>query len=84
MRTRSQIFHRFNDIKDFRNRVSHHEPIWDRDLESAHRRVLDTLGWINMGLANAIRGLSPFDEVLEKGPSGYRPIAERLVKLDSS
>ncbi len=82
-RTRSTIFHRLDDIRDLRNRVSHHDPIWDRDLTALHSEVLETLSWMNLGLANVLRGVSPFPEVVEvveAGVNGYRATAEKIVK----
>lgn len=81
-RTRVHVFHRLDKIRELRNRMSHHEPIWDRDLLKAHNEVLDTLSWMNLGLATALRLASPLEETVRQGATGFRPMAERLVKLE--
>ncbi len=83
-RTRAHVFHRLEGIRDLRNRVSHHEPIWDRDLVKAHNEVLDALSWMNLGLATALRAASPLDEIVRQGASAFRPMAERLVKVEDA
>lgn len=82
-RTRAQVFHRLEKIRDLRNRVSHHEPIWDRDLLKAHNEVLETLSWMNLGLATALRSASPLESIVLREAAGFRPMAERLVKLEA-
>lgn len=79
-RTRVHVFHRLEKIRDLRNRVSHHEPIWDRDLLKAHNEVLDTLSWMNLGLANALGRVSPLENTVLQGAVGFRVLAERIVK----
>ncbi len=53
-RTRSQIFHALDPLRDLRNRVSHHEAVWDRKLNRSHREILETIAWINRDLAALI------------------------------
>ncbi len=80
-RTRSQIYHRADRLREVRNRVSHHEPIWDRDMAAAHTEVLETIGWMNSGLANALMPLAPLPGVFAAGHVSYRETAGQLVKL---
>ena len=49
--TRSQIFHALDPLRDLRNRVSHHEAVWDRKLDRYHREILEVIAWINPDLA---------------------------------
>ncbi len=42
-RTRSQIFHALDPLRDLRNRVSHHEAVWDRKLNRSHQEIIDTI-----------------------------------------
>jgi hypothetical protein len=81
-RTRSDIYHRMDDIRRFRNRVSHHEAIWEEDLRYVHRRVLDTLGWMNTGLASTLRTVSLLDKIIDNGPGFFRATAMSIVKPD--
>jgi hypothetical protein len=78
--TRSAILTRLDEIRVFRNRVFHHEPIWNRNVERSHRRLVEVVGWMNQGVADALLAASTVDEVYAAGPGGYRKLAEKLVK----
>lgn len=77
--TRAQIFHQFNRIRVFRNRVAHHEPIWDRRYLKEHAYILESLGWMHPKLADAIRATSPAEATFHAGFTAYRPHAETLL-----
>lgn len=79
--TQSQIHTRFNSIREFRNRVAHHEPIWDRDYLGHHERIVDSIGWMNPSVAEAVRITSPAPAAYTAGPDPLRPYAESLVGL---
>jgi hypothetical protein len=42
---RVQIFDRFEAIRKLRNRIAHHEPIFNRNLKQDYDELLDTIGW---------------------------------------
>lgn len=77
--TRAEVYHRFDRIRKFRNRVAHHEPIWDRDYLAQHEHVLESLGWMSPKFADALRTVSPAPAVFNAGPYAYRPHAETLL-----
>lgn len=77
--TRAEVFHRFDRIRKFRNRVAHHEPIWDHDYLSNHDYILESLGWISPKLADALRRLSPASAVFNEGPAAYESHTEMLL-----
>lgn len=77
--TQSQLLHRFDVIRSFRNRVAHHEPIWDRDYLWMHEYIIESLGWMSPRLADAVRALSRAPGVFHDGIAAYRLTAERLV-----
>jgi hypothetical protein len=77
--TRAEVFHRFDRIRKLRNRVAHHEPVWDRDYLADHEYILESLGWISPKLADALRHLSPAPAVFREGPRVYAHYAERLL-----
>ena len=79
-RTRSQIFHALDPLRELRNRVSHHEPVWDRKLDRSHRQLIDVVGWINRDLAATLKAHSPLPAVLEQGVAGFRAQAEAIIK----
>ncbi|HEX8244759.1 MAG TPA: hypothetical protein VF541_14730 [Longimicrobium sp.] len=77
--TRAEIFHRFDRIRVFRNRLAHHEPVWDRDYLREHEHVVESLAWMSPKLADAVRATSPAAETFRRGPAAYRPHAETLL-----
>jgi len=77
--TRAQIFHQFDRIRKFRNRVAHHEPIWDRGYVAEHAHVLESLAWMSPKLAEALRHTSPAPATFDAGPAAFRAHAERIV-----
>ncbi|MYB05047.1 MAG: hypothetical protein F4Y24_01715 [Gemmatimonadetes bacterium] len=79
-RTRSQVFHALDPLRDLRNRVSHHEPVWDRRLNRSHQDILETISWINRDLAATLKAHSPLPAVLAKGVAGFREQAEAIIK----
>ncbi|HEX9887526.1 MAG TPA: hypothetical protein VGA70_13600 [Longimicrobiales bacterium] len=78
-RSRAKILARLDEHRDLRNRVFHHEPIWDRNLHRAHSRILDTLSWMNQGVAKAVKELSNVESVVTRGPTGFRRHADMLI-----
>ena len=79
-RTRSQIFHALDPLRELRNRVSHHEPVWDRKLDRRHQRLVDVIAWINRDLAATLTVHSPLPAVLNKGVAGFRAQAEAIIR----
>lgn len=77
--TRSEIHHRFDAIRKYRNRVAHHEPIWDRDYPGRHEYILESLAWMSPKLADAVRAMSSAPATFNAGPDAYRPHAESLL-----
>ena len=77
--TRAQIFHQFDPIRRYRNRVAHHEPIWDRDYLAQHDYILESLAWMHPKLADAVRQLSAAVPTFKAGMQAYRPHAETLL-----
>ena len=43
---RNQVHGRFNAIRRFRNRIAHHEPIFNRDLEQTHAEIIEAIDWM--------------------------------------
>lgn len=79
-KSRPKILHRFDEIREIRNRVSHHEPIWDCNIVRIHDRVVSAIGWMNQGVADAVRNVAMVESISEEGLDPYRVLAERLVK----
>jgi hypothetical protein len=77
--TRAEVFHRFDRIRRFRNRVAHHQSVWNQDYLAQHEYILESLGWISPKLSDAMRQMSPAPAVFRAGPGGYRSYAEQLL-----
>lgn len=79
-RTRDQIFHALDRLRDLRNRVSHHEAVWDRNLNRGHQQIIETLAWVNRDLAATLKAHSPLPAVLDKGVTGFRALADAIIR----
>jgi hypothetical protein len=77
--TRGEIHRQFDRIRRFRNRVAHHEPIWDRDYPGEHEHILESLRWMSPKLADTVRQVSPAARIFADGPEAYRPYAEAIL-----
>ena len=76
---REMVFKRLHEIRELRNRIAHHDPIWDLDLVSRYARILEILGWMSTRMADAVTDLDRFPRVLDAGPEAFRAEAERLL-----
>jgi len=63
IRSREQARNKFRPLKDFRNKVFHHEPIWNLDLEAMRQSIYDALGWLDPSLVTVTKILDKFPEV---------------------
>jgi hypothetical protein len=56
-----------NKIRNFRNRVFHHEPIcWSfSELEKTHKEIIQVMGWINIDLPQIIAEMDRVENVLQ-------------------
>lgn len=43
---RSQVHGRFNAVRRFRNRIAHHEPIFQKGLTQTHDEIIEAIGWM--------------------------------------
>jgi len=77
--TRSGIHQRFDPIRQLRNRIAHHQPIWDRDYLAWHEYVLESLAWMSPKLADAVRAMSIAPRTFADGSGAYRLRAETLL-----
>lgn len=77
--TRAEVYHRYDRIRKFRNRVAHHQPVWNQDYLGQHEYILESLSWISPKLSDAARQLSAAPAVFRAGPGAYRPLAEQLL-----
>jgi hypothetical protein len=67
-RTPKYIFEKLRSVRDFRNRVFHHEPIWHwRNLLDRYQEVIDALCWLSPVLKISLNELDRFGDIYNKG-----------------
>lgn len=78
-RTRTYVSSRLNNIRKFRNRVFHHEPICNwrmagtvRAVPQRHEDILEVLNWISPSLYATAQAAVRFPAVYAMGSSPYR------------
>jgi hypothetical protein len=65
---RDHIHRHYNNLRFLRNRVAHHEPIWNRPtLLSDHQNIHTAIGWINPNLLVTVQSLDRFAAVYANG-----------------
>lgn len=67
-RVREDVEDRIQRVQFLRNRVAHHEPIHQRDLQSDRRSLLEVSGWISPDTHAWISGTSRSELVLGERP----------------
>ncbi|WP_221305278.1 hypothetical protein [Longimicrobium terrae] len=80
---REMVFARLHKIRTLRNRIAHHEAIWELDLEREYGGILEMLGWMSPRMHSAVSELDRFPVVLAAGPGSYRREAELLLRTPS-
>lgn len=67
-RQRNKVSAPINKIRDFRNRIFHHEPVsWNLDkLEETHNRIIMVMGWLNKDLPEIAKMHDRTIEIIEK------------------
>ena len=63
--TRKQAHQPLNCLRELRNRIAHHEPIFARNLPEEHQRILDVTGWISPAARSWIEGHSRVAALLD-------------------
>jgi len=76
-RTRHDIYTALAGVRDLRNQIAHHQPVWDRDPVALNERVLEVLGWMNPSLGSAVRNRSLVEPVFAAGLAAYRTPTQR-------
>lgn len=79
MRSREVASARLDAIREFRNRIAHHEPIWDHDLLVRYDEILEALGWMQPSMSKAVRVCGDLELIYHNGPEQFRTLAARLL-----
>jgi hypothetical protein len=61
---RKTVFHRLDAIRELRNRVAHHEPIFYRPLGQDYKQIVEALRWICPATAAWTESLNSFQRRL--------------------
>jgi len=66
-REKKDIAQRLHNIRVFRNRIFHYEPIFNRDdLDNIHKDILNIIGWINPELLTLTKMFDRYEEIVVK------------------
>lgn len=67
-RQRNNISAPINKIRNFRNRVFHHEPIsWNLEkLEEVHNMIFEVMGWLNKDLPTVAEKYDKVSKIIDK------------------
>src|SRR5665213_1841492 len=77
---RGEVHRRLQSIKELRNRVFHHDPIWRRKLWDEYSSALELLGWMNLSVAEAINKLNrPHFRNVFKSHSDYLKLIQQVA-----
>jgi hypothetical protein len=78
-RTRHTVSVRMSAMRQLRNRVFHHEPIWYwGNLQQQHRDLGEAIRWLDRALADTVTLVDRFPTVFAQGSSPYRQQIEYL------
>jgi hypothetical protein len=80
-RNRADIQSAFAQVRDFRNLLAHHQPVWDLRPVEVHARALELLGWMNPRLAGVAAYDSSLPRVYDAGPEGYRKMMGAAMRI---
>jgi hypothetical protein len=73
------ISRRLNDLRHLRNRIFHHEPVWQRANLAADRDdIIELLEWMSPEVARVIRGTERLTEVI--APDFRRRLRVRIYR----
>jgi len=70
-------------LKNLRNRIAHHQAIFDYPLEECFEQAMELLAWIDPGLEQWVRGLCRVPEVLDIRPKSAESIAVVVPAKDA-
>jgi len=79
IRTRKVLSQRFHKIRQLRNRIFHHEPIWYwQDLPQQHEQILEAISWIEPAVKDLVMTVDRFPPIYQ---NGLQEIDQQLEKF---
>ena len=67
-RRRETIADPISDLRDLRNRISHHHRVWSLPVEERYRQILDVLSYIDPEMSKWVAARSLVPALLESSP----------------
>jgi len=78
-RNRRGVLRHFHRLRELRNDIAHHQPVWDRKPQGIHNLALMLTRWVDPSLSSATAVCSTFAPVYMAGPSAYHALAAQLM-----
>jgi len=75
--TRQAIWRQMEDVRNLRNRIAHHEPIFYLPVEARYQTIAQLLSWICPYTAWFVEQTCAFAQTIEIKPHFYLPVALR-------
>lgn len=66
--TYDDLYNRCDAVREFRNRIFHHEPILHRDISKEHSKIMELIGWLSPDKAAWIKPYSRVMTVMRTKP----------------
>jgi hypothetical protein len=75
-----EVSARLQRMRELRNRVFHHEPVWHlRDLDARYDEMYETLGWMSPTTQDLVASLDRFKEILASGSKRHVDSIDYLI-----
>lgn len=79
-RTRKTLSAQFTSAQKLRNKIFHHEPIWNKsNLKQEFDSTLEIIQWISPMLCETTKNMSRFLDIFAQGRNTYRNILEKNI-----
>jgi hypothetical protein len=72
------IAKRLDYLREFRNRIAHHEPIYHRALFADHASIIELIDWISDDIGSWAQMVSACDAILRGRPPLGTPPAHKV------
>lgn len=69
--TYTDLYNRCDDVREFRNRVFHHEPIFRRNISQEYSQIMELIGWLSPEKKTWIKQYSRVMTVARQKPQTY-------------
>ncbi|EPD0902665.1 Abi family protein [Yersinia enterocolitica] len=71
---------RSRDLNFFRNRIAHHEPIYQSDLIKTHKDLLEMIGWLCKDTSDWVNHYSTVNEVMRTSPDPLNELKPHYIE----